>query len=422
MGQTPTMRRLVPMTLLALILTVPGLSAATEPGAALPPGGTFYDDDGSVHEGAIEALVATGITNGCTTTPARFCPRDPVTREAMAAFLVRALGLETTEATNLFMDDDESAFEAEIDSLAAAGIATGCGNGLFCPKRLVTRAEMATFLVRAFAGEGPFDPAPNAFLDDEGSVHEPDIDRLASMGVTNGCGEERYCPFGAVTRAEMASFITRALGLEPIVPPVRTAARLLPGFTTFHDCCENRVTNIHVMADQLDGQVVQPGEIFSLNARLGPRLESDGYIPAGILLNGESYCCDHPLNIGGGTSQVATTLYNALFRNGFEIIDHKPHSRYIARYPLGIEATLGYPYPDIVFRNDTFTPLTILTSYTNTSITVELLGDDLGRKTWWTVEGSATYSGGGAVTVYRSIQETDGTVRNQTWHWTYVAG
>lgn len=416
------MRRLAPFVMLALILTVPGLSAATEHSSTLPPGGTFYDDDGSIHEGAIEALVATGITKGCDTSPARFCPRDPVTREAMAAFLFRALELEPTEATNLFMDDDDSPFEAEIDALAVAGIATGCGNGLFCPDRLVTRAEMATFLVRAFAGDGPFDPAPNAFVDDEGSVHEPDIDRLASMGVTKGCGEDRYCPFGAVTRAEMASFITRALGLEPLTPPVRTTARLLPGFTTFHDCCESRVTNIHIMADQLDGQVVQPGEVFSLNERLGPRLESDGYVPAGILLNGESYCCDHPLNIGGGTSQVATTLYNALFRNGFEIIEHKPHSRYISRYPLGIEATLGYPYPDIVFRNDTHTPLTIFTSYTDTSITVELLGDDLGRTTWWTVEGSATYSGGGAVTVYRSVQEADGTVRNQTWFWTYLSG
>lgn len=415
------MRRLTSLTILALILTVPGLSAASEHSTVLPPGGTFYDDDGSIHEGAIEALVATGITTGCGTSPARFCPRDPVTREAMAAFLYRALQLQPTDAINLFIDDDDSPFEAEIDALAVAGISTGCGNGLFCPDRLVNRAEMATFLVRAFVGEGSFDPVPNAFVDDEGSVHEPDIDRLAAIGVTNGCGGDRFCPFGAVTRAEMASFITRALGLAPIVPPVRTDARLLAGFTTFHDCCQSRVTNIHLMADKLNGQVVAPGEVFSLNERLGPRGESEGYVPAGILLDGEIYCCDHPLNVGGGTSQVATTLYNALFRNGFEIIDHKPHSRYISRYPLGIEATLGYPYPDIVFRNDTFTPLTILTSYTNTSITVELLGDTLGRKTSWMVEGSATYSGGGAVTVYRSIQESDGTIRNQTWHWTYIS-
>jgi len=276
--------------------------------------------------------------------------------------------------------------------------------------------------VRAFVGEGDFDPVLNAFTDDEGSVHEPDIDRIASIGITQGCGDGLFCPHAAVTRAEMASFLTRAMGLEPIIPPARPQARLLTGFTTFHNCCEARVTNIQVMADQLDGLVVQPGEVFSMNERLGPRLESDGYVPAGILLDGELYCCDHPLNIGGGTSQVATTFYNAIFRNGFEIIDHKPHSRYISRYPLGIEATLGYTWPDVVFRNDTFTPLTIVTSHTNTSITIDLFGDDLGRTTSWVVDGSATYSGGGSVTVLRTIQEADGLIRNQTWHWTYLSG
>lgn len=412
------MHHVVSLAVLLSILAVPGLSAAAD----LTPGGTFYDDDTSVHEGAIEALLDAGVTRGCATAPARYCPMDPVTREAMAAFLYRALDLEPTEATNLFGDDDASPFEAEIDALAMAGIATGCGNGLFCPGRNVTRAEMASFLGRAFVGDGTFDPVPNAFSDDDGSVHEPDIDRMAAIGVTKGCADGLFCPHAAVTRAEMASFITRAMGLDPIVPPARPGGRLLGGFTTFHNCCESRVTNIHVMADQLDGLVVQPGEVFSLNQRLGPRLESDGYVPAGILLDGELYCCDHPLNMGGGTSQMATTLYNAVFRNGFEIIDHRPHSRYINRYPLGIEATLGYPSPDIVFRNDTFTPLTILTSYTNTSITVDVFGDDLGRTTSWTVDGSATYSGGGSVTVLRTVQEADGAVRTQTWFWTYLSG
>lgn len=412
------MRRLASLLVLVLILTVPGLTASAD----LAPGGTFHDDDGSVHEGAIEALVASGVTKGCAVSPARFCPKDAVTREAMAAFLYRALALSPTEAVNLFMDDDESPFEAEIDALALAGIASGCGSGIFCPERDVTRGEMASFLVRAFVGEGEFDPAPDAFGDDTGSIHEPDINRLASLGITRGCAVGSFCPHAPVTRAEMASFLTRAMGLEPRLPPPRPSARFMAGFTTFHNCCESRVTNIHVMADQLNGMVVQPGEVFSMNARLGPRLASDGYVRAGILLNGELYCCDHPLNLGGGTSQMATTLYNAVFRNGFEIIDHRPHSRYISRYPLGIEATLGYPLPDVVFRNDTFTPLTIRTSYTGTSITVDLIGDDLGRTTSWTVDGSATYSGGGAVSVLRTIEEVDGTVRSQRWNWTYQSG
>jgi len=412
------MKKPVLVGVVVLLVAAPGMAQE----APVPPGGTFYDDDGSTHEGAIESLVNAGVTNGCAVSPARFCPSDPVTREAMAAFLFRALELETIVETNLFLDDDESPFESEIDALAVAGIATGCGDGLFCPQRNVTRAEMATFLVRAFVGEGDFDPVLDAFTDDDGSIHEPDIDRIAAIGVTRGCGDGLFCPHAAVTRAEMASFLGRAMGLEPIFPPARPSGRLMSGFTTYHNCCESRVTNIHVMADQLDGLVVQPSEVFSMNDRIGPRLESDGYVPAGILLDGELYCCDHPLNIGGGTSQVATTFYNAIFRNGFEIIDHKPHSRYINRYPLGIEATLGYTWPDVVFRNDTFTPLTILTSYTNTSITIDLFGHDLGRATSWIVDGSATFSGGGSVRVLRTIQEADGLTRNQSWTWTYLSG
>ena len=59
----------------------------------LPPGGTFIDDNGSIHEPSIEAIAAAGITLGCNPPDNdRFCPDDPVTRGQMAAFLHRALG------------------------------------------------------------------------------------------------------------------------------------------------------------------------------------------------------------------------------------------------------------------------------------------------------------------------------------------
>jgi hypothetical protein len=97
-------------------------------------------------------LAQTGVTRGCN-PPANtlFCPDDYVTRGQMAAFLVRALGLSDTGGTD-FVDDDESVFEADIASLAAAGIARGCNppaNDRFCPDELVTRDQMASFLARA---------------------------------------------------------------------------------------------------------------------------------------------------------------------------------------------------------------------------------------------------------------------------------
>jgi hypothetical protein len=119
--------------------------------AALAPGGSFVDDDGSVHEGSIEAIATEGITRGCNPpVNDRFCPGGPVTRGQMAAFLVRALGLEPAPAD--FVDLGGSPFTREIGALAEAGITRGCNpptNDRYCPRSPVTRAAMATFLARA---------------------------------------------------------------------------------------------------------------------------------------------------------------------------------------------------------------------------------------------------------------------------------
>jgi hypothetical protein len=197
--------------------------------AQLPPGGTFTDDDGNIHEANIEAIAAEGITRGCNPpTNDRYCPTSPVTRGQMAAFLVRALGL-TDRLDDPFVDDDGSIFEADIERLAAAGITRGCNpptNDRFCPDDHVTRGQMAAFLVRAMGYTD--DGGGDLFVDDDDSVFEADIDRLGTAGVTKGCNpptNDRFCPTDKVLRDQMASFLARALGLAPIVPPP-------PGSTT----------------------------------------------------------------------------------------------------------------------------------------------------------------------------------------------
>ncbi len=187
----------------------------------LDVGGSFIDDDSNVHEADIEALAAAGITRGCNPpTYDRFCPDDPLTRGQMAAFLNRALDLEPSDGDR-FIDDDESVFEADIDALGLRGITLGCnppGNDRFCPDDPVTRAQMASFLVRAF----DLVPEPgDRFADDNGSVFEEDIEALAAAGITRGCNppfNDRFCPEDTVTRAQMASFLVRALGLQPLTP------------------------------------------------------------------------------------------------------------------------------------------------------------------------------------------------------------
>ena len=441
MRHFPTVRRITLFSILFVLALAVGLPALGE--SELPPGGTFVDDDGSVHEAAIEALVVGGITQGCDERGIYFCADRAVTRGEMAAFLTRAL-LIPAASSDSFVDDSNSVFEGAINAIAAAGITKGCNppvNDRFCADDPVSREQMATFLVRALQLDAA--TTSSGFTDVAGSVHVPAIDAIAAADITRGCNppdNTEFCPRQPVTRAQMATFLTRALpDLTPIQPPARTIERI-SRFTTYHDCCEARVTNIQVMADALDGYVVMPGEIFSINEILGPRTADKGYVPAGYLQNGKSACCV----IGGGTSQFGTTIYNAIFWGGFEDIYHKPHSRYIDRYPVGIEATMGYPTLDVKFRNDTDTIVIVKTSHTASSITVELWGDadgwmvsgyhprgaqrsvidvisNKGRRVSGSVSGSASYSGGGSARVTRTITEADGTKNTQTWYWRYLS-
>jgi len=201
--------------------------------AALPPGGSFVDDDGNVHEGFIEAIAAEGITKGCNPPiNDEYCPNASVTRGQMAAFLVRALAPPASR-TDYFSDDNGSLFEADINSLAAADVTRGCNppaNDRFCPTARVTRQQMAAFLARAF---GYTDPGQGDwFTDDNGSLFEADIDLLRQADVTLGCNppaNTHFCPSAPVRRDEMASFLGRALGLDPITPSTVDSACVRPG-------------------------------------------------------------------------------------------------------------------------------------------------------------------------------------------------
>jgi hypothetical protein len=145
-----------------------------------------------------------GIMAGCA--DGRFCPTAGVTREQMAAFLVRALGLPPA-TRDYFTDDGGSPFQDQINRLAQAGITKGCTATTFCPKAFVTRDQMASFLVRAY---GLPATTRDYFTDDAGSIHQADINRLAASGITKGCAATLYCPKNVVSRGEMMAFLHRA--------------------------------------------------------------------------------------------------------------------------------------------------------------------------------------------------------------------
>ncbi len=143
---------------------------------------------------------------------------------------------------------------------------------------------------------------------------------------------------------------------------------LVASFTTHHPCCQPRVVNIHRIADLMDGVIVKPGETFSVNKFVGPRTVERGFVVAPSIGDGEMVD-----TVGGGISQFATTLFNALFDGGYAIKERKAHSFWFNRYPMGIEATLSDPSPDLVFENDTDAGILIKAKYDKTSITVPSL-------------------------------------------------
>lgn len=145
---------------------------------------------------------------------------------------------------------------------------------------------------------------------------------------------------------DAATSVTRSapLPVRDGAPPAFTTAdaealgirELLYTATTFYPCCgdyknQNRIINIHRIADEVNGAIVLPGESFSLNEYVGRRTLEDGYREAGAIIGPIVYCCDHPANIGGGVSQFTTTLYNAIWWAGLEDVRHTPHSLYFSR-------------------------------------------------------------------------------------------
>ena len=167
---------------------------------------------GSTHENDIIAIAISGITRGCG--DGRYCPGRDVTREEMASFLTRALKLPST-STHYFRDvPKDSTHVNDVNALRAAGITMGCNppaNDRFCPKDPVKRDQMAAFLSRALDLKLP---TTSTFSDvRDGSTFDRQIGAIANAGITKGCNpptNSRYCPDRPVSRAEMASFLTRA--------------------------------------------------------------------------------------------------------------------------------------------------------------------------------------------------------------------
>lgn len=163
---------------------------------------------GNSHREDIHTIRQVGWTNGCRGGDS-YCPGHLVTRGQMASFLVRAGDLPSTSESRYSDVSSSHTHHDDINALATAGFTNGCGSGRYCPDRPVTRAEMASFLQRVRGlpegGDARFDDVRYS------GTHGRSISAIADAGWTNGCGSGRnFCPDDRITRQQMASFLRRA--------------------------------------------------------------------------------------------------------------------------------------------------------------------------------------------------------------------
>jgi predicted outer membrane repeat protein len=168
----------------------------------------------------IERLYAAGVTGGCSTEPLMYCPETKVNRAQMAIFLLRGKYGDTytpPAATGTIFNDIPSNHWAGawIEQLYAEGITGGCGNGNYCPNTLVTREQMAIFLLRAKYGNTYTPPPATGVFSDVPADYWAAawIEQLAAEGITGGCGGGKYCPKTIVNRAQMAVFLVKTFTL-----------------------------------------------------------------------------------------------------------------------------------------------------------------------------------------------------------------
>jgi vancomycin resistance protein YoaR len=149
----------------------------------------------------------------------------------------------------------------------------------------------------------------------------------------------------------------------------------------------NRIWNVHLLGNYLDGTILKAGETFSYNEVVGPRTIERGFREGQMIFGGVLIP-----SIGGGVCQTATTIFNAAFEAGLPVKERHNHSWYISHYPMGRDATVSWGGPDLVFKNDLKHAILIDVSYTDATFTVTFYGSKQGRKVTSTTSSPTNYT------------------------------
>ena len=173
------------------------------------------------------------------------------------------------------------------------------------------------------------------------------------------------------------------LGLTALAPELTTkdakalgiSERISTFTTDMGVSSPNRIWNVHLLGNYLEGTIVKAGETFSYNEVVGPRTIERGFREGQMIFGGVLIP-----SIGGGVCQTATTIFNAAFEAGLPVSERHNHSWYISHYPMGRDATVSWGGPDLVFKNDLKHAILIDVSYTDATFTISFYGTKQGRK------------------------------------------
>jgi vancomycin resistance protein YoaR len=185
------------------------------------------------------------------------------------------------------------------------------------------------------------------------------------------------------------------LGLAPLAPTLTTkdakalgiSERVSTFTTDMGVSSPNRIWNVHLLGNYLEGTIVKAGGTFSYNEVVGPRTIERGFREGQMIFGGVLIP-----SIGGGVCQTATTIFNAAFEAGLPVSERHNHSWYISHYPMGRDATVSWGGPDLVFKNDLKHAILIDVSYTDTTFTISFYGTKQGRKVTSTTADPTNYT------------------------------
>jgi vancomycin resistance protein YoaR len=207
-----------------------------------------------------------------------------------------------------------------------------------------------------------------------------DVRKAREAVLAGGLGPgERIATVGLTTlAADLTTKEAKALGIREEVS----------SFTTDMGASSaNRIWNVHLLGDYLDGTMVKSGGAFSYNKEIGPRTVERGFREGQMIWGGVLIP-----SIGGGVCQTATTIFNAAFEAGLPILARSNHAFYISHYPMGRDATVSWGGPEFVFRNDLKNAILIKVSYTDATFTVTFYGTKQGRRVESTTSEPTNYT------------------------------